>query len=105
MAGTMEQIMTRLSLNRLSDRSLRIIGYTLCGFVVAATVVAVVDSIQQGESQRLVDNIVLPFVFLAVIVVLMRTVPRHGVVWSLLGFAFFGVLGERALVRGLGCGY
>ncbi len=84
----------------LSDTTRRRIGYTLTACAAGFVVTHAWVSISIGETEDVADNILLGVVFVAVLVLATRAAPRNGAVWALLWGAFFGALGQAALVIG-----
>ncbi len=78
----------------ISDSVARRIGYVMCVFLALFNIVTIRRYIELGDTEKVLEGVLLPTTFLAVLIVLLRSVPRHGVVWTLLWFGFIGSLNE-----------
>ncbi len=78
----------------ISDTVRRHIGYLMCACIVLFGIVAIRRYIELGDTEKILESVLLPASFLAVLIVLLRAVPQHGVVWTLLWFGFIGSFHE-----------
>ncbi len=85
-------------MSRLSDRTLRWIGYGLTLLAVLATPVNAWLSARLGDGSEIVTQIILGLTFGAVLVVVVTAQPRNGTVWALLLGALGGATGGTAVL-------
>ncbi len=83
-------------MSRLSDRTLRWIGYGLAFWAVLMTPVSIWLNARLGDGSEVVTQVVLGLTFGVVLVVVVTAQPRNGTVWALLLGALGGATSAAA---------
>ena len=78
---------------RLSEQTLRRIGYTVIALSAAMAVIHGSLAFQDRDVADVASTVVIAGAFLSVAGLALRTQPRNGAVWTLIWAMFFGVLG------------